>query len=127
MVEVLRLADQLLREQGSTRVVHALLVYLFHVTELEPAQWQALMTSPVSSQMEATMISAAQKLFERGKLEGKLEGESLILLRLLQAKFGKVSPTYQKRIKRADAETLLMWSERVLSATSIGEVFGGSK
>jgi hypothetical protein len=34
MVEVLRLADQLLRQQGSTRVVHALLVYLFHVTEL---------------------------------------------------------------------------------------------
>jgi len=70
------------------------------------------------------MISAAQKLFEQGKLEGKLEGESLILGRLLQAKFGVVPAAYQKRIKQADAQTLLIWSERVLTAAALDEVFG---
>ena len=143
MVDVLRLADQLLREPESTKIVHALLVYLFHVTELEPAQWQTLLTSPLSSKMEATMISAAQKLFERGfnegkqealnaakklyeqeKEKGRLEGESLILERLLLAKFGAVPPVYRQRIKQANAQTLLIWSERVLTAATLDEVFG---
>lgn len=41
LARVLRLADQLLGEPESTRIVHSLLVYLFQVTDLQPAQWRA--------------------------------------------------------------------------------------
>lgn len=121
---VLRLADQLLREPESTRIVHALLVYLFQVTDLKPTQWRTLLTPPPSPDLEAAMISTAQQLFEQGKIEGKIEGETLFLERLLQAKFGKLSQSYQHRIAAADPETLLSWGERVLNASTLAEIFG---
>lgn len=120
---VLRLADQLLRKPESTRIVHALLVYLFQVTDLRPAQWRALLAPPLSPDLEATMISTAQQLFEQGKIEGKLEGETLFLERLLQARFGKLPPSYQRRIAEVDPETRLSWGERVLTAATLAEVF----
>ena len=154
LIEVLRLADTLLREPDSTRIVHALLVYLFHVTDLQPAQWQALLSPPPSPELEATMSSTAQQLFERGKFEGqregklegqregklegqregqregkregKREGEGLVLERLLRFKFGEVSPDCRRRIAQADAETLLVWSERVLTAATLDEVWQDS-
>jgi len=59
-----------------------------------------------------------------GKLEGKLEGEATLLLRLLSRKFGpKPVEAYRMRIEQADAETLLEWAERVLTADSIDKVF----
>jgi len=59
-----------------------------------------------------------------GKLEGKREGEAAILLRLINRKFGaEVSDAYRDRVEQADAETLLHWAERVLTADSIDEVF----
>ncbi len=120
---VLRLADQLLREPESTRIVHVLLVYLFQVTDLNPAQWRALLTPPPSPALEATMISTAQQLFDQGKIEGKFEGETLFLERLLYAKFGPLPPGYQRRIADANPETLLSWGERLLTATTLAEVF----
>ena len=128
---VLRLADQLLRESSSTRIVHAVLVYLFQVTDLQPAQWQALLNPPFSPDLEATMISTAQQLFEQGKLEGRVEGrvegrtegETLFLERLLQARFGPLSTADRQRIMMASPETRLSWGERVLTAATLADVF----
>lgn len=96
------------------------------------------------------MSSTAQQLFERGKFEGKREGklegkregkregklegkregkregEGLVLDRLLRFKFGAVPPDCQRRIAEADAETLLVWSERVLNAATLDEVWQDS-
>jgi hypothetical protein len=49
-------------------------------------------------------------------------GEARVLLRQLTLKFGPPSPEIQQRISDADAETLLMWSERVLSADTIDDI-----
>ena len=50
------------------------------------------------------------------------QGEARILLRLLSTRFGELPPTTRERIETADAETLLHWSERVLTARSLDEV-----
>jgi hypothetical protein len=105
----------------------------------EPAQWRALLNSPVSPDLEATMISTAQQLFEQGKLEGRVEGrvegraegraegrtegETLFLERLLQAKFGPLSAADRQRIMTASPETRLSWGERVLIAVTLTDVF----
>jgi len=46
---------------------------------------------------------------------------------LLQRKFGAdaLAP-YRSRVERADPDTLLAWSERILTAATIDEVFGGA-
>ncbi|WP_089725605.1 hypothetical protein [Candidatus Thiosymbion oneisti] len=56
---------------------------------------------------------------QEGKLEGKQEGQAAILLRLLQLKFGVVSKAVRRKIEHADPQTLLVWSERVLTASGI--------
>ena len=50
------------------------------------------------------------------------QGEARILLRLRSTRFGELPPTTRERIETADAETLLHWSERVLTARSLDEV-----
>jgi predicted transposase/invertase (TIGR01784 family) len=58
-----------------------------------------------------------------GRQEGKQEGEMLVLKRILERKFGPLSAALQSRLEQADAETLLLWSERIWDARSADEVF----
>jgi predicted transposase YdaD len=64
-----------------------------------------------------------QEGLQEGRQEGRQEGEALLLLRLLELRFGELDETSRARIRRADTETLLRWCENFLTATSISEVF----
>jgi len=59
-----------------------------------------------------------------GRIEGRVEGEAVMLLRLLDRKFHPLPESARQRIAAADAETLLVWGERVLDANSLDEVWG---
>lgn len=54
--------------------------------------------------------------------EGRREGESERLLRLLRARFGAVPPEVAARVAAADEATLVRWSERILSAPTLDAV-----
>ena len=60
---------------------------------------------------------------EQGIEQGKRQGEAELLLRQLERKFGPASATLRQRIQEADAETLLEWSERILTAQTPEAVF----
>ncbi|MFY9825158.1 MAG: DUF4351 domain-containing protein [Thermoanaerobaculia bacterium] len=60
---------------------------------------------------------------QKGVQEGRQEGEARFLLRLLERKFGRVDPQTRRRVRGADAERLLLWGERVLTAERLEEVF----
>lgn len=60
---------------------------------------------------------------EKGIQEGRQAGEALFLLRLLERKFGRLDPQIRKRVRSADAERLLDWGERVLTAQRLEDVF----
>ena len=82
----------------------------------------------------AEMTRFAERFLEKGRQEGLEQGleqgieqgigqgEARILLRLLTLKFGPLPDTVQARVESADAETLLRWSERVLTAGTLDEV-----
>jgi hypothetical protein len=55
--------------------------------------------------------------------EGRQEGESAIILRQLERRFGVLDEAVRQRIHSADADTLLVWSDRVLTAQRLEEVF----
>jgi len=59
---------------------------------------------------------------QEGRREGRQEGEAAVLLRLITLKFGPPSEPVRQRVQEADAETLLDWSERVLTAQRLDEV-----
>ncbi len=48
----------------------------------------------------------------------------MLLQRLLTLKFGALDETARARLAAADSETLLIWGDRVLTATSLAEIFG---
>ena len=51
------------------------------------------------------------------------QGECAILHRLLLRKFRQVPPRYLAMLLKADSETLLRWSETMLEAKSLAEIF----
>jgi hypothetical protein len=64
---------------------------------------------------------------ERGEQLGVRKGEAKVLLTLLQLKFGDVPESVRAAIDEADAETLLRWSTRVLTATNLDEVIADDR
>ncbi len=60
---------------------------------------------------------------KEGLEKGQLAGEALILARQLQLKFGPLDDATDQRIADCDSGTLLRCADRVLTATSLSEVF----
>ena len=60
--------------------------------------------------------------FQLARQEGRQEGEALILQRQMRLKFGELPEEARRRIESADADTLLAWSERILTAERIEDV-----
>jgi predicted transposase YdaD len=58
-----------------------------------------------------------------GREEGRQEGEARVVLRLLRLKFGPLEPAIEDLVHSADADRLLEWGERVLTAASLQDVF----
>ena len=58
-----------------------------------------------------------------GIVEGLHQGEAAVLIRLLQHRFGELPDYVFEKIKQADIETLLTWSEHILDVNSLEEVF----
>lgn len=63
-----------------------------------------------------------QQGIQQGVQQGVQQGEARVLLRQLSARFGTLPPETLRKIETADADTLLQWSERILSADTLEEV-----
>ena len=64
-----------------------------------------------------------QQGLDRGVDLGVHKGEAAVLVRLATRKYGSLTEAHRGRIDASDAETLLRWSERILWAQSVDEVF----
>jgi hypothetical protein len=62
-----------------------------------------------------------------GVQKGVREGEAGLLLRLLERKFGPLSETTRARVHKASSARRLLWADRVLTATTLAEVFAAER
>ena len=76
----------------------------------------------MSSYFQQARDAALQEGEQRGEQRGVQRGEVLVLLRLLRLKFGEVPEEIRQRVEAADADTLLLWSERILTAERVEDV-----
>jgi hypothetical protein len=60
---------------------------------------------------------------EQGLVQGHKQGQENLLLRQLERKFGPLDPQTRTRVRRADANQLLEWAERILTADRLEQVF----
>ena len=63
----------------------------------------------------------------RGTRQGRVEGERALLERLLQRRFGLLSPGVAERLRRASAGDLETWADQVLDANTLDDVFRVSR
>ena len=68
-------------------------------------------------------MTIAEQLKREGLLEGEARGQARILLRQLSLRFGQVPTDVEARISSASVDDFERWAERVLTATSMNEVF----
>ena len=73
--------------------------------------------------MATYMQQRCEEARREGMQQGMQQGEAALLLRQLERKFGReAAAACRERVQRADADTLLEWSERILTAETIDEV-----
>ena len=65
-----------------------------------------------------------REIHEKGRKEGRQEGEAHLLLRMLEKKFGSLDETTRVRVLSAGAGRLLEWGERFVTAERLADVFG---
>ena len=73
--------------------------------------------------MEKGREEGLEQGLEQGLKKGIRQGEAQLLLRQLSLRFGDLPQSAREQVESADADTLLRWSERILTASTLDEVF----
>jgi predicted transposase/invertase (TIGR01784 family) len=101
----------------------ALLKYIQAGSET-PHHRLAWLAAQIGPEAEEVYMSTADTLRAEGEAKGIGKGAARTLVRLLTHKFGPVPDAVRVRVDTASLEQLDLWSERVLDATTLDEVFG---
>ena len=112
--------------------------YILEVAEqIEETTLQELLGQEIGPEAKDTVMTIAQRYIEQGRQQGLEQGRQqgleqgrqrlqLLLLRLLRKSFGEaVTPAVEARITAASGADIEAWSERVLSAVTLDDVFAG--
>lgn len=93
-------------------------VIISHLSEAARASLQAMDPSTYEYQSEF-----AKRYLSQGRSEGRSEGEIMLLSRQLTLKFGPLDNATTERLRGAAPADLERWAERILTATSLDELF----
>jgi hypothetical protein len=90
-------------------------------------EWFEFMVETTSDE-ELFRLPKVEQLYRKGEVRGEargvIKGEAKTLLRLLTKKFGPSLPTWvSPRVQSADVHILEIWTDRILDAQSLEEVF----
>ncbi|QEP44854.1 DUF4351 domain-containing protein [Ectothiorhodospiraceae bacterium BW-2] len=118
LLELIDLIRQIQDRATAVDVLECLLRYYVQATERvsETEAREALQTLPDGEPLMQTFI-------DKYVQQGLQQGEANILIRQLKTKFGIVPGETMARIEQADADTLLHWSERILTAEKPEDLF----
>jgi hypothetical protein len=77
----------------------------------------------VGEEGKEQILSAGEKLIERGRQKGRGEERRALLLRLLGTRFGALPASVVARVEGADLDQLDRWFERGIVAPALAAVF----
>ena len=61
---------------------------------------------------------------QKGMQKGMQKSALQLLMRQLEKKFGALSPDLVTKLEQSDETEILLWSENILTADTLGKVFG---
>ncbi len=127
--DLLALIEQVEDRATALEILESLLRYYVQGTgRVEERDVRALLEkTPTGDPIMQTFIDrhieqGRQQGIEQGVTRGRQDGEAAILLRLIDRKFGAPNEAARARITSADPDTLLRWSDRILTADSLDAV-----
>jgi predicted transposase YdaD len=95
-------------------------------TLLDLEDFQSMLEDNVRRWEKQLRKEVRKEALEEGRSSGQREGEAALLLRQLELKFGPVDESTRTRVRRASSERRMLWAGRILSATTLAEVFRAS-
>ena len=116
-------------------LVRPLLVYILSVYENVDRPMLIRAIHQAKPEGEESMLSLAArewiaegeaKGMAKGMAKGLAEGKAEMLLRQLRRRFGPLAPDVEARVRDADGARLDDWSERILDAHELDDVFSGN-
>lgn len=124
--ELIALIEQVQDRTTAVEVLESLLRYYVQGTQ-RVAEDDVRVLLQQTATGEPIMQTFIDRYIEQGRQEGRQEGwqqgrqegEAAVLLRQIERKFGVPSQAVRERIASADADTLLQWSERILTVDSV--------
>jgi len=124
------LYGSLRRAPDGARAVALLLRYLSLVAAVDPAEVTAVLERQLPEAKELVMNWVERWKEEgrrMGRQEGRMEGRLRTLRRQLELRFGPLDDSLLAQLEGADEEELDRYTERVLTAGTVGEVFVASR
>ncbi|QSR36653.1 hypothetical protein CFI10_17020 [Marinobacterium iners] len=70
---------------------------------------------------EVSLLNDAEK---RGRMEGRMEGESRLLRKMIEIKFGAIPEWAESVLESADSQQIDLWAESILTAESLEALLG---
>jgi predicted transposase/invertase (TIGR01784 family) len=127
LFEYLEIALPLMKSidsKNAAEYIEAVVNYALAAGEISnPQKFIELLKSELSNETGEKIMTGAEQLFEDGKQQGTLEGERTLLKRLLEKRFGPLSTTYLEKIENAKSEEIFEWSDKVIDAKNLKEIF----
>jgi predicted transposase/invertase (TIGR01784 family) len=124
--QLITLIEQIEDRNTAVDILESLLRYYVQGTKrVDEPEIRVLLQQTTTG--EPIMQTFIDRYIEQGREQGRAQGidlgrqqgEAAMLLRLLEQRFGRPGDAVRERIEAADAETLLDWFERALTADSI--------
>ncbi|HEX3128183.1 MAG TPA: Rpn family recombination-promoting nuclease/putative transposase, partial [Thermoanaerobaculia bacterium] len=84
---------------------------------------ERVITTPTLEEFDTMLAESIDRWNRELQEKSYQEAEARMLLRQLRAKFGTVDAGTEERVRSADAERLLEWGERILTAERVEDLF----
>jgi len=95
-----------------------------YVTSVERLAIKRGMEQGMQEGLQAGLQQGIQQGMQQGMQQGVQQGEIAVLKRLLHRRFGELPEEVELRLHKATLEQLEVWTDRVLDAQNLDEVFG---
>jgi hypothetical protein len=112
-----------LAERDGTRALTALLRYILQTNPtVERDVLRGLLPEDRGAEVEEAVMNWFEREMDRGRQDGRREGERHMLLKQLRLRFGELPATIVARVEAAEVPELEVWIERVMTASRIEDV-----
>ncbi|MCB9761054.1 MAG: Rpn family recombination-promoting nuclease/putative transposase [Alphaproteobacteria bacterium] len=122
-------------EEDGLRAIELAARYILKVSDKDRGErvLKQLFTEVAGPEAEEVVMSIADRIearglakgLKQGRQEGRVAQARALLLRLLERRFGAVSPEAQARVETADLDTLTRWTDGLFTAESVEGVLNG--